>query len=90
MHGYGRRHHGTARLRVGHHYSEAKYLDGHTVFFAPDARRDARWILGVDRGRVSNVTLVLEPRHGYARYHRYQQPAHRDWIAYQRGFNRYW
>lgn len=80
VNGHGRRHHGTAQLRVGRYHTQAKYLDGRTAFKAPDARRHAPWVLGIDRARVNNIRLVLEPRNRYAYKHRRH---HDDWVAYQ-------
>ena len=91
--GHSKRHRhggeGTARLRVGHYETQTKYLDGRTAFRAPDARRHAPWVLGINRARVNNVRLVLEPRNRYAYKHGYKNRSD-DWVAYHGRPHRTW
>ncbi|NKB97016.1 MAG: hypothetical protein GKR90_00740 [Pseudomonadales bacterium] len=79
---------GTVRLRVGKQFSREKYLDGRTAIHAPFAHRKAHWVLDVNRGRVNNVRLVLEPR---KRQYSHRRGGRNSWdLAFHGNFPRAW
>lgn len=65
------RHNACADLKIGHRSTGPVFLRrGVTHIKAPGGRRAAegRWVLNLDAARVRGVSVVLEPKRGYANY----------------------
>lgn len=68
-----------ARLRVGDDYSRVTYLNGgNNHIRAPRGPQYGRWVLGVENARISNIRVVLEPKHRWAG--RYSPAPRRGWF----------